>query len=74
MSVEQSATDLKEVRPEPSSASETKALPPRIAFIGLGRTGSRLAWRLADAGVQYPRVVGGYKAMRRFLTHSPGLA
>jgi 3-hydroxyisobutyrate dehydrogenase len=66
MSVDQNATDLKEVRPEPSSASETKALPPRIAFIGLGRTGSRLAWRLADAGVDLAVYDADQRAMARF--------
>jgi 3-hydroxyisobutyrate dehydrogenase len=39
---------------------------PRIAFIGLGRMGSRLAWRLAEAGLPLAVYDADQAAMDRF--------
>tara|TARA_R110000764_G_scaffold138885_7_gene226759 strand:- start:7895 stop:8995 length:1101 start_codon:yes stop_codon:yes gene_type:complete len=50
---------------------QVRANPQGYLYCFRGGLRSQLVqeW-LADAGVQYPRVVGGYKAMRRFLIDS----
>jgi tRNA 2-selenouridine synthase len=48
--------------------AHVKANPEGYLYCFRGGLRSQLVQQwLADAGVQYPRVVGGYKAMRRFL-------
>lgn len=39
-------------KPPSTRTVREPAEPPRIAFIGLGRMGAKMAWRLADSGLQ----------------------
>jgi 3-hydroxyisobutyrate dehydrogenase len=63
MSVDDNVPNSTGPRPEPRDAPAT---PPRTAFIGLGRMGSRLAWRLAEAGVPLAVYDADQAAMDRF--------
>ena len=66
MSVERDAPGEKGARKQPLGAVDPTAPRPRIAFIGLGRTGARMAWRLADAGFDLSVYDADQRAMNRF--------
>ncbi len=66
MSVDQSVPDQDGVRKEPRGTAEQPSTRPRLAFIGLGRIGARMAWRLADAGFELSVYDADQRAMDRF--------
>jgi len=62
--------DIKAARIE-AWIAQVKANPEGYLYCFRGGLRSQLVQQwLSDAGVQYPRVIGGYKAMRRFLIDS----
>ena len=66
MSVERNAPGATGVHKQPRGVVDPTAPRPRIAFIGLGRTGARMAWRLADAGYELSVYDADQRAMQRF--------
>jgi 3-hydroxyisobutyrate dehydrogenase len=66
MSVDQNAPGEKGVRKQPQGTVDPTAPRPRIAFIGLGRIGARMAWRLSDAGFDLSVYDADQRAMDRF--------
>lgn len=66
MRVEDKVTASPGPRDEMDRASPVTHEPARTAFIGLGRMGSRLAWRLAEAGLPLAVYDADQLAMDRF--------
>lgn len=66
MSVDNNVPKSPGPQQQPRGAPATPPTPPQTAFIGLGRMGSRLAWRLAEAGLPLAVYDADQGAMDRF--------